>query len=157
MVDRRKIDVVVTSLLIIAGIIILTNDNLSQGGIEATSLGSLFLPRVVAVFMMTLCAIIGVQSFLKIKNNAPKLDEEEISISGFWGVNLYVAIFIAYWFLTPYLGFLVTTPFVMLAIAFLLGARNWWVMIPLSCVTTLLVFYGCRHFLRVFLPTWSLG
>ncbi|MGH1427382.1 MAG: tripartite tricarboxylate transporter TctB family protein [Arenicella sp.] len=155
--DRRKIDVVVTSLLIMGGIIILTNDNLSSGGIEATSLGSLFLPRLVAIFLIVFSAFIGLQSLMKIRTKQVQLDDEKISLAGFMGVNIYVALFIAYWFLTPYVGFLIATPFIMLAIAFLLGGKNWWAMIAVSLITTCLVFYGCKHFLRVFLPTWSLS
>ncbi len=155
--DRRKIDVVVTSLLIMGGIIILTNDNLSSGGIEATSLGSLFLPRLVAIFLIVFSVFIGLQSLIKIRTKQVQLDDEKISLAGFMGVNIYVALFIAYWFLTPYVGFLIATPFIMLAIAFLLGGKNWWAMIAVSLITTCLVFYGCKHFLRVFLPTWSLS
>ncbi len=154
--DRRKIDVIMASVLIVVGVIILKNDNLSVGGVES-SLGSLFLPRIVALFIIGLSAIIGIQSLLKIRKKQIQEGDEIINLSGFLGVNLYVAIFIAYWFLTPYVGFLITTPVIMLSIAFLLGGRNWWIMIPVSIITAFVVFYGCRHFLRVFLPTWSLS
>ena len=46
--DRRKIDVAMTSFLIVMSLIILISDDLVQGGVE-TDLGSMFLPRIVAI------------------------------------------------------------------------------------------------------------
>ena len=56
----------------------------------------------------------------------------------------------------PYVGFLVATPFIMLAVAILLGGRNWVPIIATSVITPVLLFYGSREFLRVYLPTWTL-
>ncbi len=154
--DRRKIDVVISTILIIASLIILTNDSLSEGGVE-TDLGSLFLPRIVACLIIVFSAVIGVQSLLKLSKKARMEDVEKIDLTGFMGVNIYIGTFILYWFLVPYLGFLLVTPFVMFAIAFLLGGRSWFAMTAMSIITPLLIFYGASHFLRVFLPTWSLS
>ena len=153
--DRRKIDVVVATILIIASIIILTNDNLSDGGVE-TDLGSMFLPRIVAAFIIFFSATIGIQSLLKLKKGAELEGPERIEIDGFLGVNIYVGIFIAYWFLVPYVGFLLVTPFVMFGIAVLLGGRNWVPITLVSVITPVLIYYGSYYDLRVFLPTWSL-
>ncbi len=154
--DRRKVDIVVMTMLIIASIIILTNDNLSQGGAE-TELGSLFLPRIVAGFIICFSLFIGASSLSKLLKKDTLTTSESISLSGFWGVNIYVALFIGYWFLVPVVGFLLITPFVMFAVAYLLGGRNWVPIITMSIIVPILVFYGSVHFLRVFLPTWSLS
>ena len=153
--DRRKIDIVITSFLIIVSLIILTNDGLSEGGVE-TDLGSLFLPRIVAALIIMFSITIGIQAILKLHRKAELEAVENISTNGFLGVNIYVGIFIAYWFLVPYLGFIITTPFVMLAIAVLLGGRNWLVLGAMSIITPLIIFYGSIQYLRVYLPTWSL-
>ncbi|MEH6446229.1 MAG: tripartite tricarboxylate transporter TctB family protein [Oceanospirillaceae bacterium] len=154
--DRRKADIVVMTILIIASIIILTNDNLTQGGAE-TDLGSLFLPRIVACFIIGFALFIAGSSVAKLLQKEPMATNEGISLSGFWGVNLYVAIFIGYWFLVPLVGFLLVTPFVMMAVAVLLGGRRWIAMTTVSIVVPAMVFYGSIHFLRVYLPTWSLS
>lgn len=154
--DRRKVDVVVMSILILLSVIVLTNDNLSEGGAE-TDLGSLFLPRIVAIFIIIFSAFIACDSLLKLLRKDQMQSNESISLSGFWGVNIYVAIFIGYWFLVPITGFLLTTPFVMFAVAVLLGGRSWFAITAMSVIVPLLVFYGSNHFLRVFLPTWSLS
>jgi len=154
-VDRRKIDVVLSTLLIIAAVIILTNDNLAEGGAQS-DLGILFLPRVVAGFMILFAGTIAVQSFLKLAQGAEQEDLEKITTDGFSGIFIYVGIFVAYWLAVPHLGFLVTTPLVMISVAILLGGRNWLPMIALSVIIPILIDYGSREFLRVYLPTWSL-
>ncbi len=153
--DRRKIDVVLSTLLIIAAVIILTNDNLAEGGAQS-DLGILFLPRVVAGFMILFAGTIAIQSFLKLAQGAEQEDLEKITTDGFSGIFIYVGIFIAYWLAVPHMGFLVTTPLVMISVATLLGGRNWLLMIALSVIIPILIDYGSREFLRVYLPTWSL-
>jgi hypothetical protein len=154
--DRRKVDIVVMTMLIIASIIILTNDNLSEGGAQ-TELGSLFLPRIVAGFIIIFSLFIGATSTYKLIAKKALETDETISLNGFLGVNIYVGIFILYWFSVPYIGFLIATPLVMLSVAVLLGAKNWLAIGTMSVVVPLLVFYGSVHFLRVYLPTWSLS
>lgn len=153
--DRRKIDVVLSTLLIIASVIILTDDSLAEGGAES-DLGILFLPRVVAGLMILFAGTIAIQSFIKLSKGAELEGPEKISTAGFSGIFIYIGIFIAYWLAVPHLGFIVTTPLVMLGVAVLLGGRNWLALISLSVITPVLIYYGSREFLRVYLPTWSL-
>lgn len=156
MMNRRKVDVGLSAVLIIVSLIILTNDSLVEGGME-TDLGSMFLPRLVAVFIIMFSATIGIQSLLKLHKKTKLGVFEYIDTTGFLGIGIYVAIFVLYWFLVPYTGFLITTPIVMMSIGVLLGGRSWLPMATVSVITPLLVFYGCSNYLRVFLPTWSLS
>ncbi|MRI32436.1 tripartite tricarboxylate transporter TctB family protein [Endozoicomonas sp. OPT23] len=154
--DRRKIDVVLATISIVVSVIILTNDSLVEGGVE-TELGSLFLPRIVAGLMIVFSAAMAIPSLLGLLRQAEQTDEEAISTTGFSGVFIYIGIFITYWLVVPYVGFLVATPFVMFSIAALLGGRKWLPIVLMSVITPLMVFYGSLHFLRVFLPTWTLS
>lgn len=153
--DRRKIDVVLSTFLIIASVIILTNDNLAEGGADS-EMGILFLPRIVAGLMILFAGTIAIQSFMKLAKGAEQEGQEVISTEGFSGIFAYIGIFVAYWLAVPYLGFMVTTPFVMLAVAILLGGRNWIPIVAVSVITPVLIYYGSREFLRVYLPTWTL-
>ncbi|MDX2423878.1 MAG: tripartite tricarboxylate transporter TctB family protein [Amphritea sp.] len=153
--DRRKIDVALSTLLIILSVIILTNDNLVEGGAES-DLSSMFLPRVVASLIIIFAATIAIQSLIKLSRGTQPEGSEIIVTNGFSGIFIYIGIFIGYWLAVPYIGFLVATPFVMIAVAILLGGRNWVPIVATSIVTPLLIYYGSREFLRVFLPTWSL-
>ena len=154
--DRRKIDVVLSTLLIIVSLIVLTNDNLVEGGVE-TELGSMFLPRIIAGLMIIFSVSMAVPSLLKLVRNVDQEENEAIDTTGFLGVLYYISIFVAYWLLVPVVGFLVATPFVMFGIAVLLGGRNWVPMVLMSVITPVLVFYGALYFLRVFLPIWALS
>ena len=152
--DRRKIDVGMASILIAISLLILTDDSLVEGGVE-TELGSMFLPRIVAFCIMLLAATIGIGSLRRLTSGAETEEGEIIDVKGFDGVLIYILIFALYWFAVPYVGFLVATPFAMFAIAYLLGGRNWIPIILMSVLTPIVLFYLCREFLRVFLPTWS--
>ncbi len=117
----------------------------------------MFLPRVVAGFMILFSASIGIQSLLKLSKEQPLEEHEHIDTQGFAGIFVYIGIFLGYWYAVPYVGFLVATPIVMLAIALLLGGRRWIPIIAMSLIVPLLIDYGSKEFLRVYLPSWSLS
>lgn len=153
--DRRKIDVVFSSLLILVSLVILTNDTFVEGGME-TELGSMFVPRMISVFILLFAGTIGIQALLKLMRKEKRSDSEHIDVTGFGGVAIYFTIFLLYWLAVPYVGFIIATPFVILGVAYLLGGRNWLPIIAVSIITPILIYYGCSQYLRVFLPTWSL-
>ena len=154
--DRRKVDVVLSAVLIIVSLVILTNDNLVEGGVES-AIGSMTLPRIVATLTILFAGTIGIQSLSKLLKRAELEEPELIITNGFGGIFIYIGIFVAYWLTVPLVGFLVATPFIMFAIALLLGGRNWIPISVISVIVPLLVFYGSREFLRVYLPTWTLS
>lgn len=153
--DRRKIDVALSTFLIIISVIILTNDNLVEGGVES-DLGTMFLPRVVAGLIILFAGTMALQSLRKLATGSKPEGAEIILTDGFSGIFMYIGIFVAYWLAVPHLGFMVTTPFIMMAVAVLLGGRNWLPMIAVSVITPVLIYFGSREFLRVYLPTWSM-
>lgn len=153
--NRRKIDVGLSAILITVALIILTNDNLSQGGME-TELGSMFVPRLVAVFIILFSGIIGAQALYQLRAGNELSDTEYIDTNGIVGVGIYFSIFIFYWLVVPHVGFLVATPFIVIAVSYLLGGRSWIPMIAISVAISLFIYYGSSQYLRVFLPTWSL-
>lgn len=153
--DRRKIDIALSAILIAAAVFILTNDNLASGGAES-DLGTMFLPRFVAGLIIVFAATIAAQSLLGLSKGAKPEGPEIIVSGGYSGVFIYIGIFIAYWFSIPHVGFMIATPFVMIAVAMLLGGRSWIPIIATSVITTVIIYYGSREFLRVYLPTWTL-
>lgn len=151
---RRHLDVILCSVLIVAGVLILTLDGLAQGGVE-TQLGSMLMPRVVASLIILFSLMIGLPSLRGILQDRPLLPTELIEAEGLDGVVIYIAIFTAYWWALPILGFLVATPAVILAVAVLLGGRSWMPILAMSLITPTIIFYGCRELIRVYLPEWS--
>ena len=153
--NRRYIDVVLCSALIIGAILILTLDGLAQGGVE-TLLGSMLMPRIVAGLILIFAAMIGVSSLRQILADTPLAPQEWVDTNGLGGVLIYLAIFVAYWWFMPMVGFVVATSIAMFAIATLLGGRSWLAMACVSIILPLVTFYGCRELIRVYLPEWSL-
>lgn len=153
--NRRKVDVVLSAVLITVSLIILTNDGLVEGGME-TELGSMFVPRIIAFFILLFSGTIGFQSLMKMRKHEELAFVEHIDTTGFGGVALYFGIFILYWFAVPYVGFIVATPFTIFSVAYLLGGRKLLPIGIIAIVTPILIYYGCSQYLRVFLPTWSL-
>ena len=62
---RRHLDVIVCSILILGSVLILTLDGLAQGGVE-TQLGSLLMPRAVAVLIILFSLMIAIPSLLSL-------------------------------------------------------------------------------------------
>jgi len=153
--DRRKIDIYLSTFLIVISTIILTNNNLVDGGAES-NLDSMFLPRFVACLIIVFSLSIAVQSLMKLTKNVTLTENEIINTQGLSGVFIYIIILTAYWFSMLHMGFLISTPFIMIAVAILLGGRQWVPIITMSVITSLIIFYGSKIFLRVYLPTWTL-
>lgn len=154
--NRRKIDVIMSSILILVSVIILTSDRLVEGGME-TDLGSMFLPRVVACFIMAFSLTIGISSLYKLIAQTAMADTEVINLRGLLGVACYIGLLLIYWFSMPYLGFIVSTIVVMFAVAWLLQGRNVAVISMLSIAMPLILYYGSISLLRVELPVWSIS
>ncbi len=153
--NRRKIDVTFSAFLILVSLTILGNDSLVEGGVE-TELGSMFLPRLVAICILVFSTTIGIQAISKLYRKTELASEEKIDTTGFLGIGIYLAIFICYWLAVPYVGFLIATSFTILSVSLLLGGRRWVTMVLISVITPFIIDYGCSNFLRVILPTGSL-
>lgn len=154
--DKRIVELVYTTTLIILSIVILSNNGLVEGGVE-TELNSMLLPRIVAVLIIIFSMTIALSSLLKILKNTKKTSSDILDVNGLMGVFYYILILVAYWFVLPKIGFLISTPITIFLICALLGARSWIVMLALSITLTTVVFFGSNYLLRVFLPTWSIS
>ncbi|ARU90713.1 tripartite tricarboxylate transporter TctB family protein [Pseudomonas sp. M30-35] len=153
--NRRKIDVMMSSILILSSLVILTSDRLVDGGME-TDLGSMFLPRIVACFIIALALMIGCSSLYKMISHASLAQAEVISFTGMLGILCYVGLLLIYWFSMPYVGFIISTSVVMFAVSWLLQGRNIVVILLLSIILPLVVYYGSSSLLRLELPVWSI-
>ena len=154
--DKPRVDLAFASTVILIAILVLGNDALVEGGAQ-TELGPLFLPRIVATVMILLSLGIGLPALLGIVRRSGTALPDEGGARDAVGVGLYLTILLSYWAAMPWVGFMVVTPAAMLAIGWLLGARRWAPMLAISLITPLVIDYGSRTFLRVFLPVWSLS
>ncbi len=156
--DKRKAEMFLSSILIVLSVFILTSNNLVEGGVE-TDLGSLFLPRSVALIMIALSIMMGwpaVKSFMK---KHPINKDELIATEGFSGVLLYMIAMVGYWLAMPYVGFMFSTVAVMVFVAYVFGCsslQDWFKVVLMALVIAIGIDYGTKHFLRVYLPSFEL-
>lgn len=150
--DKRKAEIFISLFLIIISLFILINDNLVEGGVES-DLGSLFLPRIVAVILIALSISMGMSSIKSIIKDKKISTDDFINKDGFSGVFLYFGIIFFYWLSMPYIGFLVSTIITMLLVAKLLKAKQWTKVILMTLVVAVAINYGAKEFLHVYLPT----
>lgn len=153
--DKRKAELITSLFLILISIFILVNDNLVQGGVE-TDLGSMFLPRFIAIVIILFSTAIGFKSFKEILKEKKASGDDLISLEGYSGIFLYLGAVFMYWLIMPYIGFMLSTVLVMAFVSFLLGGRNWLVIIIMSLVVSISIDYGSKEFLHVYLPAWNL-
>lgn len=149
--DKRKAEIYISLFLIIISMVILVNDNLVEGGVES-DLGSLFLPRVVAVILIALSLSMGMKAINEIKKEKRVNAENLINKEGFSGVFIYLAIIFFYWLSMPYIGFLISTIITMLLVAKLLNAQQWLKVIAMTLIVAVSINYGAKEFLHVYLP-----
>lgn len=71
---------------------------------------------------------------------------------GRWQFYLMWGLLIAYVFLLPGLGFVVSSALLLIAFFFLLGERRWYLAIPIAVVFTLAIYIGFARGLQIRLP-----
>ncbi len=65
---------------------------------------------------------------------------------------LYIGILFLYLFLLNYAGFLVSTPIIMLMVAYLLQGRNFKVLVPSSIIFSVTIYYVALKLMKIMLP-----
>ena len=154
----RKVDLFIGTISSIIFLFFLMNiDKFVYGGIPG-SISPVLLPKLITMLIVFLSIImVGISLFKNnnIKDNINKkvkslTDEDQIVSQKF--IALYIGILFSYFLLLYLFGFMLSTPFVMFAIMFILGGRNMKVILPLVIICPPLLYYLCYHFLRVMLP-----
>src|SRR5699024_7151760 len=121
--DKRIAEVFTSIVLISVSLLILLNDNLVEGGIE-TDLGSMFLPRTIAVLILILSLAIAWPALKELVAKTPATQDDQIDIQGFSGILLYIAAIVGYWLMLPHLGFLISTLIVMFFVAWIFDCKH---------------------------------
>lgn len=161
--QKHKSDLLLATLLWVASLYILLFDDFIEGGLE-TDLGSLFLPRAAALVMGFLALFIGVPAIKAMRaertHNKPIDDQQDEEQEGslLWPL-LYIAALIGYWFMLPYLGFVVSTILVVFFVAYIFNcstAADWLKVLIISLVIAFGLDYVTQKFLKVYLPTSTL-
>ena len=132
-------------------------DTFVYGGIPGT-ISPVLLPKLITTVILLLSLIMVGTSLFKNKNLNDTVnkkveavtDDDEVVNQKF--IALSIGILFSYFLLLYVFGFMLSTPFVMFAIMFILGGRNMKVILPLVIICPPSLYYLCYHFLRVMLP-----
>jgi len=109
-------------------------------------------PRVIAIGLCVLGAVLAIQSILK---GFPKL-QGEVPWKSIKRVFIMVLLTFAYIQFMRYLGFLLTTPFFLISTMYLYGYRKWKSVIAVSIGVSAAVYFIFYSIFLVLLPRFSL-
>ncbi len=121
----------------------------SGGASSVTS--PLSFPRFVVSIAVILGVLLMAAACVSSKNS-----REETASAGTHGskgnILLYIGILFLYLFLLHYAGFLVSTPIIMLMVAYLLQGRNFRVLVPSSIIFSVAIYYVALKLMKIMLP-----
>lgn len=129
-------------LLILSAFFI--NESLKLRGQEALSLSPALFPLIITSFLFVLSIILIIRSF----NEA----DEEKKNSNIKPLFLIIAVSFLYLFLLPKVHFIVSSVLYLLSFLIILGERRWKIIVPISIITPILVYFIFGNLLNVLLP-----
>lgn len=124
--------------------IIFTGESLKLRGEEALALSPALFPLIISISILILSIILIFKSFrerelLKKRDNIKPL-------------LLIIGVSFLYLFLLPRLHFIVSSTLYLLSFLFILGERRWKLILPISLITPLLIYFIFGNLLDVLLP-----
>ena len=124
--------------------IIFTGESLKLRGEEALALSPALFPLIISISILILSIILIFKSFrerelLKKRDNIKPL-------------LLIIGVSFLYLFLLPRLHFIVSSILYLLSFLFILGERRWKLILPISLITPLLIYFIFGNLLDVLLP-----
>ena len=153
------------ALFFLSLLFLLTMHNFVYGGFE-TKIGSLFFPKFVISIILILSAILVIIGFLKVikkdfaatyKSEEQKLYEEmSVSEENPLNVLIYVFLLFLYILLLYFVGFLLSTPFIIFFVMLILRGHNLKILISISAIVSFVIYYLCFYLMRIMLPTGAI-
>jgi hypothetical protein len=149
-------------LLLLSTLFLLTMHHFVHGGMK-TEVGSLIFPQFTIASILFLSLILAIFGYLRTTKKFSsrfKSKEDEFRRGTTDAVEkmnrsriiLYVFLLFGYFLMLYFLGFLISTPVILFLAMLLLGGQNFKVMIPLSIVTPLVIYYSAYYLMGVMLP-----
>lgn len=153
----------VVALVIFAGsfLFMLNMHKYVYGGVQS-SVGPLFFPKFVMTLVVALSLLlVGMEFFKKKKEAVPPSalqpegvkeaggEEEEVNN---WNIVIYLGILFGYMAMLHFIGFLISTPIVMMAVAIILKGRNYITMTLMSIFFSVTLYYVALKMMKIILP-----
>ncbi len=155
MVSRREMEslFINVALLAVATYLML---NMGQWIFVAipTTVDPSLLPRIVSCIITACATFLVCSSIISfIRKKSVSAAEEQDTSENLYYVLLYIVVLLLYVVSVYYIGFLISTPIVMLVVSFMLGIRRWFVGLVCYVIFTMLLYYACVHLMQVILPS----
>lgn len=104
------------------------------------------------------CIIFVLSIFLFFKKSKDVVDnKKEVKKENYFRLFLFILEGVVYYFILRYLGFVISTILFLSLTLLLLNERRWYVILIISIVTTLSIYFLFGTFLHVMLPKGFLG
>lgn len=132
--------------LLLFALLYLQQSFLIMRGFASDKLGPAFFPRLLGVVLATLAVTLIVRALFGRSDPTPPP-----AIRGGL-LAAVVAVLVAYSLIMPWLGFLITTPLLLIAIIWMMGMRRWGSMIGTAVGLTLVLYLVFVRALHVLLP-----
>lgn len=128
------------------------------------TISAAFFPTLVSWILVGLCLPLTFNSAKAVRHMLEgRVDRERLELAQggaeagrFLALFAYVGILFLYLAGLEYLGFLISTPPAMLAIALLLGARRWLLALLAACAFSVALDQAAFHLMQIILPQGSL-
>lgn len=128
------------------------------------TISAAFFPTLISWFMAILCALLVLISGRAVRHMLEgSVDRERLELAQggaqagrFLALFAYLVILFLYLAGLEYLGFLISTPPTMLALALLLGARRWLLALAGACAFSVALDQATFHLMQIILPEGSL-
>lgn len=112
-------------------------------------------PRVVINALLTLGALLAVSAFYRLKKQSQP-DVKKFVQNELKQVFMLLACVVLYLVLVRTFGYLVLTPFFMVAMMYLFGLRKWVQMVAVGVIATVVTYVIFNNLLYVLLPRFNL-
>lgn len=160
---RRNIWIELGISLFLSGLFLFTYLNMDNWVIEAmpSTISPAFFPTLTALLLFLFSLTLTGLSLLAVRHMlSGEIDDERLHLQEageqagrFLALGGYILVMFLYLIGMYYVGFVISTPLVMLAVALMLGIRRW--LLGLACYVafTLALNYASFHFMQIILPS----
>ncbi len=151
-------------LFIASFLFLLTMHRFVYGGVQST-VGPLFFPKFVMTLVVVLSLVLVFKGFLRPakKEAAAEPEETEASPATFkdpleeeevsnLNIVIYLGLLVAYMGMMHLVGFIVSTPIVMMVVAIILKGRNYIAMALMSIFFSVTLYYVALKLMKIMLP-----
>ncbi|MCR5290459.1 MAG: tripartite tricarboxylate transporter TctB family protein [Treponema sp.] len=114
--------------------------------------GPEFFPRMLALGMFICCVVLLLSNLRQTEKNKGAAPTLSLKNKGVQKALLSIVLILVYALMWEFTGFLVITPFALFAMIFILGKRNYKMMIFVSIAATIVIFLIFKMLLGIEMP-----